>query len=115
MTIEKLISRLNLNILTGDKLLQNRIKGCYIGDLLSWVMAKAEQGNVWITVMGNVNAIAVAVLTDVPCIILSENASLDNDAKERAIQNDIVILSSDKNSYSLAVEINNLYTEEQCP
>ena len=42
---------------------------------LSWVMARAQSGNVWITVMGNVNAIAVATLTDVSCIVLTENAA----------------------------------------
>ena len=40
-------------------------------------MARALSGNVWITVMGNVNAIAVGTLTDVSCIVLTENASLE--------------------------------------
>ena len=38
------------------------IKGAYVGDLLSWVMGKAEADNVWVTIMSNLNVIAVASL-----------------------------------------------------
>ena len=34
--------------------------------------------------MGNVNAIAVATLTDVCCIVLTENAALDADAAKKS-------------------------------
>ena len=113
MTIETLVKNLELDILTGESLLKKQVNGCYIGDLLSWVMSKAQENNVWITVMGNVNAIAVAVLTDVPCIILAESSALDSEAKERAAQNNIVVLRSNKNSYELAVCINKLYCDEK--
>ena len=41
---------------------EKEITGCYCGDLLSWVMSRAKEGDAWLTVMGNVNAVAVAVL-----------------------------------------------------
>lgn len=113
MTIEFLAKKLDLDILTSFENISSKIDGCYIGDLLSWVMANAKEGNIWVTVMGNVNAVAVAVLTDVPCIILAENALLDSDAKERAVQNGIVILQSGKNAYELAVMIHKLFSEEE--
>ena len=50
---------------------EREINGAYIGDLLSWVMGKAESGNVWITIMYNINVIAVATLADVSCIVLA--------------------------------------------
>ena len=29
------------------------IDGVYVGDLLSWVMGRAQSGNAWITIMSN--------------------------------------------------------------
>ena len=62
--------------------IDKEITGCYIGDLLSWAMSRIKTGDVWLTVMGNVNAIAVAVLSDAACIILTDAAALDEEAKE---------------------------------
>ncbi len=64
----------------------------YCCDLLSLVMGRAPAGCAWVTVMGNVNSIAVAVLADVACIILAEGASLDKLALERAKEQGITVL-----------------------
>lgn len=107
MKVKELAEKLNLKILTeGD--LERDVTGCYSGDLLSWVMSRAREGDVWLTVMGNVNAVAVAVLSDCACIILTENAPLDDAAKEKALQQGITFLMSDKNAYGLSVEISKL-------
>lgn len=108
MTVGELQEKLALKLLSDADDLEREIDGCYIGDLLSWVMAKAREGNVWLTVMGNVNAVAVASLTDVSCIVLCENAELDGEAKSKADENDILIFRTDENSYSLACKISNL-------
>ena len=109
MTVSKLKSQLNLTYLCCEDIAADKeIDGCYCGDLLSWVMSRAEPGNIWLTVMGNVNSIGVAVLADISCIILTENAALDEDARNRAEQQGVVILTTDKNSYQLAAEISKL-------
>ena len=65
MTIHDLIQALELRVLVeGD--LSRLVTGGSCGDLLSWVMGRALPDSAWITVMGNVNAVAVAVLADVP-------------------------------------------------
>lgn len=104
MTVRESIEKLNLNILVeGD--LQREITDCYIGDLLSWVMGRAPEDSAWLTVMGNINAIAVATLADVSCIILTENAALDDNAKAKAQAVGVTILQSEENSYKLATKI----------
>ncbi len=109
MTVKELQNTLNLTYLCGENIAHEKeIDGCYCGDLLSWVMSRAEPGNVWLTVIGNVNSIGVAVLADISCIILTENAALDEDAKKRATEQGVVILTSSKNSYTLAAEISKL-------
>ncbi len=104
MTVKEFAEKLELKVLTeGD--MQREVTGCYCGDLLSWVMSRAKEGDAWITVMGNVNAVAVAVLSDCACIILSENASLDEQAKEKALQQNVCFLQSEKDTYELSVLI----------
>ncbi len=107
MTVKELAQKLELTILTeGD--MEKDVTGCYSGDLLSWVMSKAKPGDVWLTVMGNINAVAVAVLTDCACIILTENAALDDVAVQKAELQGVTFLRSDKNAYELSVAISKL-------
>ena len=101
MTINNLAEKLNLKVLVeGD--LDREVTGGYCGDLLSWVMGRAQSGDCWFTVMGNINAVAVSVLADCACIVLCENSTLDEDAKMRAEMQGVAILSSEENSYNLA-------------
>lgn len=107
MKIKEFADKLNLKVLTAyDE--EKEITGCYCGDLLSWVMSKAQEGDAWLTVMGNVNAVAVAVLTECACIVLTENASLDEQAQVKAEMQGVCFLQSDKNAYDLAVEISKI-------
>ena len=109
MTVDVLQKELGLTYLCCENIApEKEICGCYCGDLLSWVMSRAQQGDVWLTVMGNINSIGVAVLADVACIVLTEKAALDNDALNRAKQNDVIILRTDKNSYQIAAAISKM-------
>ena len=107
MDIKELVEKLGLDVLCGENL-ERKITGCYCGDLLSWVMSRAQEGDAWLTVMGNINAVAVAVLTECACIVLTENASLDDQAKLKAEMQGVCFLQSEKNAYELAVEISKL-------
>ncbi len=82
------------------------ICGCYIGDLLSWVMGRAKEDDAWITIMSNANTIAVASLTNVACVILAENVSLDGDIVKTAEANGINVLKSPLSSYETALLLN---------
>lgn len=104
MTVEEFAKSQNLEIaVPGD--LSREIGGGYCGDLLSWVMSRAQIDDCWFTVMGNVNAVAVSVLADCACIVLCENAPLDADAKLKAEQQGVTVLLSDKNAYTLAAAL----------
>lgn len=107
MTVRELISALDLSVaVEGD--LTRVITGGYCGDLLSWVMGRAPAGSAWFSVMGNVNAIAVCVLADLPCLVLCENAPLDEAARARAAAENITVLCSADSAYTLAVALGKL-------
>lgn len=107
MTVKELIDKLDLTILVEDDL-DREVTDCYVGDLLSWVMGRAPADSAWLTVMGNINSIAVATLADVSCIILVENAALDDNARQKAEMHGVNILTTEENSYRLAVKISGL-------
>ena len=86
----------------GDR----EVSGVYIGDLLSWVMGKANSGDAWITIMSNVNILAVASLTDCACVILSEGVTLSEEIIATAKEKGINVLSFSKSSFDAAVCLN---------
>ena len=107
MTVKVLCEKTGLipvSLPQGDR----EIEGVYCGDLLSWVMGRAESGNAWITIMQNINVIAVASLCDVSCVILAESVKLDADAEKAALAKGINILSSEKSSYEVAHMLGNV-------
>ena len=77
----------------------------YAGDLLSWVMGRAKADDVWLTVMGNINAIAVATLADVSAIVLVEDAALDAEALARANQQEVAVYTTSLPAYETALQI----------
>ena len=107
MTVLDLIDKLKLTILVEGEL-DREVTDCYIGDLLRWVGGRATLDSAWLTVMGNINSIAVATLADVSCIVLVENAALDAEARKKAEIHGVTILQTEDNSYRLAVKISGL-------
>lgn len=87
---------------------ERQIKNVYIGDLLSWVMGKAQEDDAWITIMNNVNVIAVASLSDTACVILSEGVTIEDDIKNTAQEKGINVLTTEKSSYEAAVILSGL-------
>ena len=89
----------------GDR----EITGGYGGDLLSWVMGRAKSGDVWVTIMSNMNVIAVASLTDVACVLLSEGVGMDSeDIVKKATLQGINILKTNMDTFSACAELSKL-------
>ena len=84
------------------------IDGAYIGDLLSWVMGKAQSGNVWITIMSNLNVVAVATLADVSVILLCEGVLLDDEVLALAEGRGVNVLSTPLSAYEASKAISGI-------
>ncbi len=105
MKVSEFASALELEYISGAQAQDKEINGCYIGDLLSWVMGRALGGNVWITIMSNINIVAVASLTEAACVLLAENVVPDENVIKKAEMQDVIILKSDKTAYELATRL----------
>ena len=104
MNIKEISEKLGLSFLNEAEP-SKEVEG---GDLLSFVMSHAKCGDCWFTVMGNVNAVAVAVLSDCAAIVLCENSTLDGDALEKAKEQGVNILSSAEDAFSLSAKLSGL-------
>ncbi len=104
MTVNELITKNGLKVLSladGER----EISGVYNCDLMSVVMSKGFSGAAWVTIMANINAVAVASLTDMACIVLAEGAAQDEIMIEKAKAQDINVLMSDKPIFETSLEI----------
>lgn len=75
------------------------INGAYCGDLLSWVMGRANEDNAFITIMTNVNVIAVASLINVSVVVFCENAELSDEVIAAAKSKNINLIKSEMPSF----------------
>ena len=104
MTVENLAKRSGFKtICMPDP--EREIVGVYIGDLLSWVMGKAEADNLWITIMSNINIVAVATLADTSCILLAEGVEIDDEIVSVASSKGVNIIGTDSSAYEAALAV----------
>lgn len=108
MTVNELINKTDFTVINSGSNLEINISKPFCCDLLSIAMSKAPASSAWVTVMGNVNTLAVAVLADVACIILAEEVTLDTAAIEKAKQQDITVLQSSMQIFETALLVHEL-------
>ncbi len=108
MNVQELIDITGLEIITKSEDLGTEITKPFCCDLLSIAMGKAPSGSAWVTVMGNINTLAVASLADVACIILAEGANLDDVAKTKSEKEGITVLRTRDPIFEAALKIHNL-------
>lgn len=104
MTISELAQKLSLEVIAmpdPDRM----VSGGYVGDLLSWVMGRAQADEAWITIMSNQNVAAVAALVDVSCVIFAEGVKPDPDLLKKAEMQGINLLGTERSSFRMAAEL----------
>lgn len=106
MKVRTLVDELGMTLKTGD--LDREITGIYTCDLLSWVISHCKTGDMWITVMNNVNIVAVASLAEIGCIVLPENIDVDNIVIRLAKEKGVTILTSSDTTVDIILKSNKL-------
>lgn len=107
MVLKDLFEKLDLQIL-NEADLSREVNGCYIGDLLSNVMANAQKDQLWLTIQGHQNIIAVSLLTEVSALIVVEDSEIDEKSIKRAEEKGVNLLQSKLTAYELAKSLADL-------
>ena len=107
MKVSDIIKNSDFSVICeGDPSLD--IEGVFCCDLLSVAMGKGQADYAWVTVMGNINTLAVLHLTDMSCLILAEGTSLDADAADKARQLNVTVLQSREPIFETALKIHEM-------
>jgi len=102
LTVLEFAQKLDLKPIAGESGFGNTVKSMYFGDLLSWVMGRAKENDAWVTILGHVNIVAVAVLAAVGCVVVCEAADVSVQAIEKADAEGVPILTSPLGAFELA-------------
>jgi hypothetical protein len=96
MNLQELLNKKLFKVINVGNQLETVLIKPFCCDLLSSAMSKASAGAVWVTVMANINTLAVASLTNVACIILAEGVVFDNQTLKKAREQQITVLASEQ-------------------
>ena len=84
---------------------EKKIGTVYCCDLLSIAVSRMTEEAAWVTVMSNMNTLAVASLTDVSCVILAEGVAADEGMLAKAKEQNITLFSTELPVYDAACMI----------
>ena len=102
MTIQELAALIDGAVQTKTVDTSREVTCGYTCDLLSWVMAKGREGMAWATVQAHMNAVAVAVLADMSCVIAAEGVQFGADVIEKAEEEGVALITTDLSAYHVA-------------
>lgn len=101
MTIQNIVDAFGLHVLCSEDKLEQDVQGGYASDMLSCVMAGAQRGNVWVTLLTHLNVVAVAVLLEIPLIIVTENSPVEAAVLKKGEEEGIVMARTPENTYAI--------------
>ena len=102
MTVKELAECGKFRVINMGDNPEREITKPFCCDLLSIAMGA------WVTVMGNMNTLAVASLADVACVIMAEGAVLDEVAAGKAKQQEITVLATEEPIFEAALAIHEM-------
>lgn len=101
MTIHEMVKRAGLEVKTAADQLDVEVTGGYAADLISTVMANAQQGNVWVTWHAHPNIVAAAMVTKLSAIVLVCGREPEEETIRKAEQEHLPILLSKLPAFEL--------------
>ena len=101
MLVSELIPLIEAKNLTPSLSEAREVTCGYVCDLLSWVMSHGDTGMAWVTVQTHMNVIAVAVLSEMACVILPEGIDMEEESLSKAVAENMVVLQSPLTAFDI--------------
>ena len=101
MTVQELTGALSLTVYHVE-ISDRPFSSCYAGDLLSWVLGRAERDCAWLTIMSNQNVAAVALMAEAACVVLTEGVAPDGELLRRAAEKGVNLLGTELDTFTAA-------------
>ena len=106
MTVKELIEKTGFQVIhMAETAESTEVTKAYCCDLLSVAMSRVPEGAAWVTVMSNLNTLAVASLTEAACVIIAEGAAIDEPVRSKAKEQDITLLFTELPVFDAALRV----------
>ncbi len=101
MTVAEITKELGLQVFSGESGLNREVTGGYVSDLLSDVMGRADEGQVWITLQTHKNVMAIASLKELPAVIIVNGYKPDENTMEQSNEEKIPVLGTSMSTFEV--------------
>ena len=108
MTLREMIGKLELTVVAETGALDETVSGGYVSDLLSHVMGQAKAGQIWITMQGHQNIIAVASLVGLVAVIVAGGVEPEEQTVVKARDQEVVLCKTNLSTYEVVGRLYNL-------
>lgn len=102
MKLADICERLGLEVKSGCDRLGSEVMGGYVSDLLSDVIANAREGDIWITLQGHENIVAVAALNNLAGIVIINGRKPFEETLIKAEEKNVPIMLSELSAFEIA-------------
>ena len=108
MTLREMIEKLELIVVAETGALDETVSGGYVSDLLSHVMGQAKAGQIWVTMQGHQNIIAVASLVGLAAVIVAGGVEPEEQTVVKARDQEVVLCKTNLSTYEVVGRLYNL-------
>ena len=108
MNLSEIVERLELEVRAGGSALANEVRGGYSSDLISDVIANAEEGDLWVTLQTHQNTVAAASMKMLAGVVLVNGREPQADTLQKAKEENVVLLVSALPAFELIGRLYNL-------
>jgi len=102
MIVQEMVDILQAQVMAGATKIDNEISGGYVSDLLSNVMGQTKAGNIWVTMQGHQNIVAVASLVGLSAVIIAGDVKPEKETINKAEAEAIPLLITPLSSFVVA-------------
>lgn len=96
----------DFKLLTKDKTLSREFNTVYATDLLSQAIKSADEKAVLITLISHDTAVALAMMLDLPAIIITENKYITDQMIEKCNEENICLISTKFKTHEVIINMN---------
>ena len=108
MKLREIMQKLHLELRFGEEFLPNEVTGGYASDLMSDVIANAQEGDLWVTLQTHQNTVAVASMKALAGIVLVGGREPEPTMLQKAMEENVPLLVSDLPAFELTGRLYNL-------
>jgi predicted transcriptional regulator len=101
MKLQDIVEKLELNVKSGNALLDREVTGGYVSDILSDVLAHGESDDIWVTIQIHLNIIPIASMKELAGIIITNGRQPDEETLKKADEENIPVMGTGMSAFQV--------------